>query len=77
MTAQHKWSSSPFLYHPLGHVVTGDLSRHLIRKVPNFREINWDLRLNLCMEAVHNYSDTCVSRDGVVPCMLNEWVGIL
>ena len=58
-----KCSSSAFLYQPLGHVVTGDLSiitnrklRHFIRKSPNFREqnnINWDLCLKLCMEGVH------------------------
>ena len=59
----YKCSSSAFLYQPLGHVVTGDLSiitnrklRHLIKKGPNFREqnnINWDLCLKLCMEGVH------------------------
>ena len=66
-------------------MVTSDLSiitsrklRHLIKKGPNFREqnnINWDLCLKLCMEGVHNYRDMWSSREGVDPCMLNEWVG--
>ena len=56
-------SSSAYLYQPLDHVVTGDLSiitnkklRRLIKKGPNFREqnINWDLCLKLCMEGVYN-----------------------
>ena len=80
-------SSSAYLYQPLGHVVTGDLSiitnrklRHLIKKDPNFREqnnINWDLCLKLCMEGVHNYRDTWASREVVDPCTLNEWVGMV
>ena len=80
-----KCSSSAFVYQPLGHVVTGDLSiitnrklRRLIKKGPNFREqnnINWDLCLKLCMEGVNNYRDTWASREGVDPCTLNEWAG--
>ena len=76
---------SAFLYQPLDHVVTGDLSiinnrklRHLNRKGPNFREqnnINWDLCLKLCMEGVHNYRGTWASKEGVDPCTLSEWLG--
>ena len=78
-------SSSAYLYQPLGHVVTGDLSiiinkklRRLIKKGPNFREqnnINWDLCLKLCMEGVYNYKQMWTSREGVDPCTLNEWAG--
>ena len=74
-------SSSAYLYQPLGHVVTGDLSiiinkklRRLIKKGPNFREqnnINWDLCLKLCMEGVYNYKQMWTSREGVDPCTLN------
>ena len=80
-------SSSAYLYQPLGHVVTGDLSiitnkklRRLIKKGPNFREqnnINWDLCLKLFMEGVYNYKQMWTSRDGVDLCTLNEWAGMV
>ena len=60
-----KCAQSPFLYQPLGHVITGDLRiipdkklRNLISKGPNFREqnnINWDLCRKLCFEGLDTY----------------------
>ena len=33
--------------------------------------------LKLCMEGVYNYRDTWASREGVDPCTLNEWAGMV
>ena len=58
-------SSSPFVYGPLSHIITRDLShitnrklRWIIRKGPNFREqnnVDWDLCLKLCLKGVCKY----------------------
>ena len=77
-------SSPPYVYGPLGHIVTGDLSlianrklRGIIRKGPNFREqnnIDWDLCLKLCLEGVRKYARKWTAREGVDRGALGEWV---
>ena len=74
---------APFLYEPLGHVITGDLRiitnktlRELISKGPNFRKqnnINWDLCQKFCFEGIATYKKQWASREKVALSTLDEW----
>ena len=71
---------SPFLYEPLGHVITGDLriinSWSLYRKdltLGKKRSINWDLCRKLCFEGIAAYKKQWASREKVALSTLDEW----
>ena len=76
---------SEYLYHPAGHVLTGDLGiikdrvlRKLISKGPSFREqnnINWQLNYEICAESVKEYKRKWANKEGVDKNLLNEWEG--
>ena len=78
-------NTSAYLYVPVGHVVTGNLSivrnrhvRQLLRKGPKFREqnnIDWDKNKYLCMKALRKYVDKWASKEKVDKRVLGCWIG--
>ena len=75
--------SSKYRYEPCGHVVTGDLGiirdvklRNLLRKGPMYREqnnINWNVNLKSCKEAVSSYVRKWAKRVNVDVRVLRDW----
>ena len=78
-------NTSAYLYVPVGHVVTGNLSivknrhvRQLLRKGPKFREqnnIDWDKNKYLCTKALRKYVDKWASKEKVDKRVLGCWIG--
>ena len=74
---------SKYCYAPAGHVVTGNLRiltdfrvRELVMKGPSYREqnnINWDLNLKLCKEAVKKFRMKWADVANVSRCVFREW----
>ena len=81
------YGSSQYTYAPAGHVVTGDLStitdytlRKLIMKGPSYREqnnINWNLNMKLCREAVMKYRKKWAYNTKVERRVLSNWVNVV
>ena len=79
--------NSQYTYTPAGHIVTGDLRiiedytlRELIRKGPSYREqnnINWDLNMKLCREAVVRYVKRLAKEMKVDNRVLNAWKNVV
>ena len=79
--------SSQYVYTPAGHVVTGNLRiiedyklRELIMKGPSHREqnnINWDLNMRLCKEAVVRYTKKWAYELSVDGSVLNDWKNVV
>ena len=66
-------ASSPFIYNPTGHVITGDLKiinntslRELLAKGPKYREpksINWKHNFKIRMDSVDDYARQWAKRE--------------
>ena len=66
-------ASSPFIYNPTGHVITGDLKiinntflRDVFAKGPKYREpksINWKHDFKILMDSVENYARQWAKRE--------------
>ena len=77
-------SSSPYIYSPVGHVITGDLRiipneklRKLFMKGPNYREtpsINWNMNFKILMDSVEDYARSWVKREHAALDSLSEWI---
>ena len=77
-------STSPFLYQPAGHVVTGDLNivenpylKDILSKGPKYREarpFSWKYNFKLVMDAVEQYAKDWARREEVEVDCLSEWV---
>ena len=77
-------SSSPFMYSPVGHVVTGDLTiikneqlRGLLSKGPKYREpksFNWNFNFKLLMDSVEDYARRWAKREKVEADTLSDWI---
>ena len=75
--------TSPFVYPPVGHVITGNLNivkngalRRLLMKGPSFREqnnINWDVNVHLCKEAINKYKEKWARKECIDKSVLHEW----
>ena len=62
-------STSPYLYSPVGHIITGNLNiidntklRDLISKGPKYREspsFTWKYNFKLVMDAIEDYARRC------------------
>jgi hypothetical protein len=76
-------ASSPFLYKPAGHVVTGNLNiiknrhiRKLLVKGPSYREqnnVNWNKVQSILLDAVRKYKVNWARKEHVDVRLLNEW----
>ena len=63
----------PFIYNPIGHVITGDLKiinnislREVFDKGPTYREpksINWKHDFKILMDSVENYARQWAKRE--------------
>ena len=79
-------SSSPYIYQPSGHVITGNLNiieheglRKIISHGPKFREpqyINWNHNFKIIMDAVEEYARSWIKREPNVDNIntLSEWI---
>ena len=77
-------NSSPFLYSPVGHVITGDLKvisnitlRNIISKGPKYREpqaFTWGQNFRLVMDSVEEHARLWAKREKVEVDTLSEWV---
>ena len=78
-----KCSTSPFVYTPAGHVVTGNLNivknkhvRKLLMQGPTYREqsnINWNTNEELCIDAVRVYRIKWAKNENVDDRVLADW----
>ena len=76
-------SLSPYIYKPVGHVVTGNLNivsnrhvRRLLMKGPKYREqndINWSKNEELCFKAINEYRVNWARRENVDIRVLADW----
>jgi hypothetical protein len=77
-------ASSPFIYNPTGHVITGDLKiinnislREVFAKGPKYREpksINWEHNIKIVMDSVEDYARQWTKREKEDLDTLSEWV---
>ena len=77
-------ASSPFVYDPAGHVITGDLNiisnislRSVLAKGPKYREpksINWKHNFKILMDSVEDYARQWARREKEDVNTLSEWV---
>ena len=77
-------TSSPFIYNPTGHVITGDLKvinntslREVFAKWPKYREpksINWKHNFKILMDSVEDYARQWAKREKGDLDTLSEWV---
>ena len=77
-------SSSPYLYSPAGHVVTGDLNiveneqlKNILAKGPKYREpksFSWKYNFKLIMDSVEDYARRWASQEEEETNSLSEWV---
>ena len=77
-------STSPFLYTPAEHVVTGDLNivqnshlKELLKKGPKYRQpqpFNWNHNFKLLMDSVEDYARRWTKREEVEVDTLSEWL---
>ena len=77
-------SSSPFLYSPAGHIITGDLNivqndllKDLLYKGPKYREprpFSWKHNFKIVMDAVENYARRWAHHEDAEVDSLSEWV---
>ena len=78
-----KCNTSPYVYTPAGHVVTGNLNiirnrhvRKLLSKGPTYREqndINWKKNEELCVEAIRKYRIKWAKKEKVDVRVLEDW----
>ena len=77
-------SSSPFLYSPAGHVVTGDFNivenvqlKGILAKGPKYREpksFSWKYNFKLIMDSVEDYARRWAKQEEEKTNSLSEWV---
>ena len=74
-------ASSPFIYHPTGHVITGDLeiinNASLFAKGSKYREpksINWKHNFKILMDSVEYYARQRATREKDDLDTLSEWM---
>ena len=77
-------ASSPVIYNPAGHVITGDLNiinntslRDMFVKEPKYREtnsINWKHNFKFLMDSVEDYAQQWAKREKKDLHSLSEWV---
>ena len=77
-------ASSPFIYNPTGHVITGDLKiinntspRDMFAKGPKYREpksINWKYNFKILMDSVEGYIRQWAKHEKEDLDTLSEWV---
>jgi hypothetical protein len=77
-------ASSPFIYNPTGHVITGDLKiinntslQEVFAKGPKYREpksINWKHNSKILMDSVEDYARQWGKREKEDLDTLSEWV---
>ena len=77
-------SSSPYIYQPAGHVVSGDLNivkntrlRELLHKGPKYREpqaFTWRYNFKIIMESVEAFARDWTKQEEVEVDTLSEWV---
>ena len=77
-------STSPFLYQPAGHVVTGDLNivdnpelKDILLKGPKYREarpFSWKYNFKLVMDSVEQYARDWAKQEEVEVDSLSEWI---
>ena len=68
--------SSPFMYPPMGHTITGNLNivkNGALRRLkgPSFRQ--QDVNICLCKNAVSKYKEKWTRRECIDRSVLNEW----
>ena len=74
-------ASSPFIYNPTGHVITGDLkiinNASLFAKGSKYRDpksINWKHNFRMLMDSVEDYARQWAKREMEDLDTLSEWV---
>ena len=77
-------STSPYLYSPAGHIITGNLDiidnnilRDSISKGPKYREspsFTWKYNFKLVMDAIEDYARTWAKQEDVEIDTLSEWL---
>jgi hypothetical protein len=77
-------ASSPFIYNPADHVITGDLKiinntslQDVFTKGPKYREpqsINWKHNFRMLMDSVEDYARQWAKREKEDLDTLSEWV---
>ena len=74
-------SSSPYLYSPAGHVITGNLNiidnlklKDLIYKGPKYKSFNWKYNFKLVIDAVEDYAKRWNNDEEADLDSLSEWI---
>ena len=80
-------STSPYIYAPAGHIVTGNFGiikdkhvRKLLTKGPTYREqnnINWNRNEEICLEAIRKYRVKWAKNENIDVRVLSDWKQVL